>query len=71
MTAHDVDFPLERAREVVETALDEDLGVGAAVDVTTLATIPGEQRSRAPGNRSSAILNTGSARSALASMPSS
>lgn len=47
MTAHDVDFPLERAREVVETALDEDLGVGAAVDVTTLATIPGEQRSRA------------------------
>ena len=32
MTAHDVDFPLERAREVVETALDEDLGVGAAVD---------------------------------------
>ena len=47
MTAHDVDFPLERAREVVETALDEDLGVGAAVDVTTLATIPVEQRSRA------------------------
>lgn len=47
MTAQDVDFPVERARELVETALDEDLGAGAALDVTTLATIPGEQRSRA------------------------
>lgn len=48
-------FPRERARSVVEVALDEDLGPGEAVDVTTLATIGEEQVStahvvaRAPG----------------------
>jgi nicotinate-nucleotide pyrophosphorylase (carboxylating) len=55
MSTHLADFPWERARAVVEAALDEDLGSGAALDVTTLATIPADQVAsarvvaRAPG----------------------
>lgn len=55
MTIHDAEFPVERTRSVIETALDEDLGADRAVDVTTLATIPADQRTaahvvaRAPG----------------------
>ena len=55
MTTHDADFPVDRARELVGTALDEDLGPGGALDVTTLATIPAGQTAaaqlvaRAPG----------------------
>jgi nicotinate-nucleotide pyrophosphorylase (carboxylating) len=43
MTTHDAEFPTDRARELVATALDEDLGAGGALDVTTLATIPADQ----------------------------
>jgi nicotinate-nucleotide pyrophosphorylase (carboxylating) len=55
MSTHLADFPWERARAVVEAALDEDLGPDAALDVTTLATIPADQVAsarvvaRAPG----------------------
>ena len=55
MSTHEADFPVDRARELVTTALDEDLGAGAALDVTTLATIPADQVAsaqvvaRAPG----------------------
>ncbi|MFN2320466.1 MAG: carboxylating nicotinate-nucleotide diphosphorylase [Dermatophilaceae bacterium] len=55
MTIHDAEFPVERAKSLIETALDEDLGVGEPVDVTTLATIPVDQSAtahvvaRAPG----------------------
>ncbi|MGA8046822.1 MAG: carboxylating nicotinate-nucleotide diphosphorylase [Dermatophilaceae bacterium] len=55
MTTDDAAFPLDRARELVATALDEDLGPGGALDVTTLATIPADQTAsaqvvaRAPG----------------------
>ncbi len=37
------DFPLEAARRIVATALDEDLGPDG-LDVTSMATIPAEQR---------------------------
>ena len=55
MTTHDAAFPVDRARELVATALDEDLGRGDALDVTTLATIPAGRTAaaqvvaRAPG----------------------
>ena len=39
-------FPLTAAGRVIVTALDEDLGGPAGVDVTTMATIPSEQTSR-------------------------
>lgn len=47
MTHHDLRFPLEDARRVVDTALDEDLGGPGGVDVTTAATIPADQVSTA------------------------
>lgn len=47
MTTHDAAFPHQAVSHVVEIALDEDLGAGRARDVTTLATIPGEQSSTA------------------------
>jgi nicotinate-nucleotide pyrophosphorylase (carboxylating) len=43
----DLQFPADAAADVVETALDEDLGGARGVDVTTAATIPAHQRSRA------------------------
>jgi nicotinate-nucleotide pyrophosphorylase (carboxylating) len=43
----DLHFPEDAALAVVRTALDEDLGGPDGVDVTTSATIPGEQVSRA------------------------
>lgn len=55
MTIHDAEFPLQAVSALIEIALDEDLGAGQARDVTTLATVPGEQAStahvvaRAPG----------------------
>ena len=55
MTVTGAEFPAERARSVIETALDEDLGTERSVDVTTVATIPEHQRAtanvvaRAPG----------------------
>jgi nicotinate-nucleotide pyrophosphorylase (carboxylating) len=55
VTTHDAEFPLDRAGDVVAAALDEDLGPGGALDVTTLATIPADQSAsahvvaRAPG----------------------
>jgi nicotinate-nucleotide pyrophosphorylase (carboxylating) len=47
MTEADLRFPLDDARRVVETALDEDLGGPGGVDVTTDATIPADQVSTA------------------------
>lgn len=47
MTTHEAEFPHEAMSLVVETALDEDLGPGGAVDVTTLATIARQQTSNA------------------------
>lgn len=47
MTTHDAEFPQEAMSAVVEVALDEDLGAGRALDVTTLATVPPEQISTA------------------------
>ena len=43
----DLSFPVDAAADVVETALDEDLGGPRGVDVTTAATIPAHQRSQA------------------------
>ena len=43
----DPHFPEDAALAVVRTALDEDLGGPDGVDVTTSATIPPEQVSRA------------------------
>ena len=43
----DLHFPVDAAAAVVETALDEDLGGPRGIDVTTAATIPRHQRSRA------------------------
>lgn len=43
----DLHFPVDAAADIVETALDEDLGGRQGVDVTTDATIPVDQRSRA------------------------
>lgn len=55
MTTYDAEFPHERAKALIAVALDEDLGSGPALDVTTFATIPAEQVAsaqvvaRAPG----------------------
>lgn len=43
----DLAFPVQEARRVVGVALDEDLGGPAGVDVTTTATIPQAQVTRA------------------------
>lgn len=43
----DLAFPIEDARRVVTGALDEDLGGPDGVDVTTMATIPADQTTRA------------------------
>jgi nicotinate-nucleotide pyrophosphorylase (carboxylating) len=43
----DLGFPQREARALVQTALDEDLGGPDGVDVTTSATIPADQVSRA------------------------
>lgn len=43
----DLNFPAQAAADVVQTALDEDLGGPDGVDVTTAATIPADQRSQA------------------------
>ena len=55
MSTHIAEFPVAAATAIIEVALDEDLGPGPALDVTTMATIPPEQVStaalvaRAPG----------------------
>lgn len=55
MTIHAVEFPRGAVEFIITVALDEDLGTGAARDVTTLATIPADQTTtahvlaRAPG----------------------
>lgn len=47
MSTHIAEFPVAAATAIIEVALDEDLGPGPALDVTTMATIPPEQISRA------------------------
>ncbi|MDO5502940.1 MAG: carboxylating nicotinate-nucleotide diphosphorylase [Actinomycetia bacterium] len=55
MSTHRAEFPTQAAQSLIQIALDEDLGHGEAQDVTTLATIPADQRTtaqvvaRAPG----------------------
>ncbi|EAQ00376.1 nicotinate-nucleotide pyrophophorylase [Janibacter sp. HTCC2649] len=46
-SSSDLAFPVEDARRVVTGALDEDLGGPDGVDVTTMATIPATQMTRA------------------------
>ncbi|MEO7269790.1 MAG: carboxylating nicotinate-nucleotide diphosphorylase [Knoellia sp.] len=46
-SSSDLAFPIEDARRVVTGALDEDLGGPDGVDVTTTATIPATQTTRA------------------------
>lgn len=46
-SSSDLAFPVEDARRVVTGALDEDLGGPGGVDVTTTATIPATQQTRA------------------------
>lgn len=47
MTVHDAEVPLEAMSSLIEVALDEDLGPGEPLDVTTFATIPAEQSTTA------------------------
>lgn len=46
-SSSDLAFPVEDARRIVTGALDEDLGGPGGVDVTTTATIPATQQTRA------------------------